>query len=136
MSKARCQRRETAVFQYVMRRLLLAVPMLLGAMSMVFFAMRVLPGDPCTALMGDQATRDALQDCVRDLGLERPVVVQERPALARGGRSGSALGALAQFLPDDRADVGGEIGNMPTVAPLPGPEQGILDRVFKILGGH
>jgi len=64
------------VFQYVMRRLLLAVPMLLGAMSMVFFAMRVLPGDPCTALMGDQATRDALQDCVRDLGLERPVVVQ------------------------------------------------------------
>jgi len=28
------------------------------------------------ALMGDQATRDALQDCVRDLGLDRPVVVQ------------------------------------------------------------
>src|SRR5438093_2332009 len=59
-----------------MRRLLLAVPMLLGAMSIVFFAMRVLPGDPCMALMGDQATRDALKDCVRDLGLDRPVVVQ------------------------------------------------------------
>jgi len=59
-----------------MRRLLLAVPMLLGAMSIVFFAMRVLPGDPCMAMMGDQATRDALKDCVRDLGLDRPVVVQ------------------------------------------------------------
>ena len=44
------------MLQYAMRRLLLAVPMLLGAMSMVFFAMRVLPGDPCTAMMGDQAT--------------------------------------------------------------------------------
>jgi hypothetical protein len=50
--------------------------MLLGAMSIVFFAMRVLPGDPCMAMMGDQATRDALKDCVRDLGLARPVVVQ------------------------------------------------------------
>ena len=50
------------MLQYVMRRLLLAVPMLLGAMSIVFFAMRVLPGDPCIALMGDQATRDALKE--------------------------------------------------------------------------
>ncbi len=64
------------MFQYVVRRLLLAVAMLLGAMSIVFFAMRILPGDPCMALMGDQATRDALKDCVRDLGLDRPVVVQ------------------------------------------------------------
>jgi ABC-type dipeptide/oligopeptide/nickel transport system permease component len=59
-----------------MRRLLLAVPMLLGAMSIVFFAMRVLPGDPCMAMMGDQATSDALKDCTRHLGLDRPVVVQ------------------------------------------------------------
>ena len=36
--------------QYVLRRLLVAVPMLLGAMSIVFFAMRVLPGDPCVAM--------------------------------------------------------------------------------------
>ena len=64
------------MLQYAMRRLLLAVPMLLGAMSIVFFAMRVLPGDPCMAMMGDQATKEALQDCVRDLGLDRPVVVQ------------------------------------------------------------
>jgi len=50
--------------------------MLLGAMSIVFFAMRILPGDPCMAMMGDEATREALQDCVRNLGLDRPLVVQ------------------------------------------------------------
>src|SRR5213596_22524 len=60
------------MFQYVLRRLLLAVPMLLGAMSIVFFAMRVLPGDPCVAMMGDQATTEALADCTRNLGLHRP----------------------------------------------------------------
>jgi len=50
--------------------------MLLGAMSIVFFAMRILPGDPCIAMMGDEATSEALRDCVRNLGLDRPLIVQ------------------------------------------------------------
>ena len=61
---------------YVVRRLFIGVPMLLGAMSIVFFAMRVLPGDPCVAMMGDEATKEALADCTRNLGLDRPLVVQ------------------------------------------------------------
>src|ERR687897_2957941 len=64
------------MFQYVLRRLLIAVPMLLGAMSIVFFAMRILPGDPCMAMMGDQATTEALADCTKNLGLHRPLAVQ------------------------------------------------------------
>jgi ABC-type dipeptide/oligopeptide/nickel transport system permease component len=62
--------------QYVLRRVLIAVPMLLGAMSIVFFAMRVLPGNPCMAMMGDQATTEALADCTKNLGLSRPLAVQ------------------------------------------------------------
>ena len=64
------------MLKYVVRRLLVAVPMLLGAMSIVFFAMRILPGDPCVAMMGDQATTEALADCTRNLGLHRPLAVQ------------------------------------------------------------
>jgi ABC-type dipeptide/oligopeptide/nickel transport system permease component len=41
--------------------------MLLGAMSLVFFAMHVLPGDPCMAMLGDQATGQALSDCMQQL---------------------------------------------------------------------
>ncbi len=64
------------MFQYVLRRLLVAVPMLLGAMSIVFLAMRILPGDPCVAMMGDQATTEALADCTKNLGLNRSLAVQ------------------------------------------------------------
>src|ERR687891_569542 len=64
------------MLQYVLRRFLVAVPMLLGAMSLIFFAMRILPGDPCVAMMGDQATSAALADCTKNLGLHRPLVVQ------------------------------------------------------------
>ena len=82
------------MFQYVLRRLLVAIPMLLGAMSIVFFAMRILPGDPCMAMMGDQATTEALADCTKNLGL--------RPAAGRAVRGlPLALGAvrLRQVLP-------------------------------------
>ena len=64
------------MISYALRRILVAIPMLLGAMSIVFFAMRVLPGDPCVAMMGDQATTEALADCTKNLGLNRPLVVQ------------------------------------------------------------
>ncbi|HUF90913.1 MAG TPA: ABC transporter permease [Candidatus Limnocylindria bacterium] len=64
------------MFKYAVRRLLVAVPMLIGAMSIVFFAMRILPGDPCMAMMGDQATTEALADCSHNLGLHRPLAVQ------------------------------------------------------------
>jgi ABC-type dipeptide/oligopeptide/nickel transport system permease component len=64
------------MFQYLVRRLVIAVPMLLGAVSIVFFAMRILPGDPCVAMMGDQATTEALADCTKNLGLDRPLAVQ------------------------------------------------------------
>src|SRR4030095_3721688 len=61
------------MFQYVLRRLLIAIPMLLGGRSIVFVAMRILPGDPCVAMMGDQATSGALADCYKNLGLNRPL---------------------------------------------------------------
>jgi len=64
------------MFKYALRRLMVAVPMLLGAMSIVFFAMRILPGDPCIAMMGAEATTAALADCTRNLGLDRPLIVQ------------------------------------------------------------
>ncbi len=64
------------MLQYAIQRLLIAVPVLLGAMTIVFFAMRVLPGDPCIAMMGDEATKEALADCTRALGLNRPLHVQ------------------------------------------------------------
>src|SRR5881628_1068362 len=74
------------MLQYVLRHLFVAVPMLLGAMSIVFFAMRILPGDPCVAMMGDQATTAALAGCTKNLGLNRPLAVQYTDYLWRSVR--------------------------------------------------
>src|SRR5215510_10377853 len=62
--------------QYIARRILVAIPMLIGAMSIVFFATHGSAGSTRMAMMGDQATKEALADCSKNLGLDRPLVVQ------------------------------------------------------------
>jgi ABC-type dipeptide/oligopeptide/nickel transport system permease component len=57
-------------------RLLQLVPTTVGALVLVFFLMRVLPGDPAAAMLGTNATPQAVADLRSQLGLDRPVVVQ------------------------------------------------------------
>jgi peptide/nickel transport system permease protein len=60
--------------KYVIRRLLLSVPVLLLSSLIVFGLMRVMPGDALTALMGESGNVSAkdLQKLRKDLGLDRP----------------------------------------------------------------
>ncbi|HEX9420560.1 MAG TPA: ABC transporter permease, partial [Methylomirabilota bacterium] len=63
---------------YVIRRLLLSVPVLLLSSLIVFGLMRVMPGDALTALMGESGNVSAkdLQKLRVELGLDRPYVEQ------------------------------------------------------------
>jgi ABC-type dipeptide/oligopeptide/nickel transport system permease component len=61
---------------YVARRLLLAVPTLLVVSFIVFAAVRVAPGDPAAAMAGLDAPREVVEEIRRELGLDRPLIVQ------------------------------------------------------------
>jgi ABC-type dipeptide/oligopeptide/nickel transport system permease component len=62
--------------EFLIRRLLLAVPTLLLAMTAVFLLARVVPGDPALVILGDQASLEALQALRRRLGLDLPLTEQ------------------------------------------------------------
>jgi len=62
--------------QYTVRRLLLAVPTLLGVTLLVFSMVRMLPGDPAQAMAGVHATREYVEQVRRTLGLDQPLHVQ------------------------------------------------------------
>ncbi len=66
------------MYKYVIRRLLLSVPVLLLSSLIVFGLMRVMPGDALTALMGESGNVSAkdLQKLRVELGLDRPYVEQ------------------------------------------------------------
>ena len=52
------------MFNYAMRRILQSIPILLIVLTLVFFVVRVLPGDPATAALGDYASKDAINACL------------------------------------------------------------------------
>ena len=58
---------------YVIRRLLAAIPTLLAVLTLVFLIVRVVPGNPAIAILGDQATPAAVAALDHKLGLDKPV---------------------------------------------------------------
>jgi peptide/nickel transport system permease protein len=62
--------------EYLMRRLLLMIPTLLGVTLVVFLMMRLIPGDPVTNMMGENYSEKDAQELRHELGLDQPVVVQ------------------------------------------------------------
>ncbi|MDE0908009.1 MAG: ABC transporter permease [SAR324 cluster bacterium] len=67
------------MYQYILKRILLMIPTLFGAAALVFFLLRLIPGDVCelrlagTGLYADQETIDICRD---NLGLNEPAIVQ------------------------------------------------------------
>lgn len=61
---------------FITRRTLLAIPVLIGIVIVVFFLIRAIPGDPCTAILGEQASPEACARFNEANGLNEPTVVQ------------------------------------------------------------
>jgi len=61
---------------FLTRRLLAAVPTVLGVMAVVFLVIHLIPGDPASAMLGENATTQQLVETRHLLGLDRPLPVQ------------------------------------------------------------
>ena len=105
---------------HVLRRLLLAVPLLVVVSFLVFALVASFPGDPCRERLGQHVSEEALARCRAELGLDRPF-------LARYGR----------FLADAvRLDFGrdfrtGEPVGRTIVETLPAPKVSPFPAVFQ-----
>jgi peptide/nickel transport system permease protein len=64
------------MLRYVVRRLLLLVPILLGVSILVFAWIHALPGSPAQSLLGERATPALVQAYQAKYGLDRPIPVQ------------------------------------------------------------
>jgi peptide/nickel transport system permease protein len=64
------------MLRYVVRRLLLLVPILLGVSLLIFFWIRALPGNPATALLGERSTPALVREYKQRYGLDKPLPVQ------------------------------------------------------------
>lgn len=71
---------------YIVRRVLISLPILFLVITLVFFAFQLIPGDPARMYAGEQATLEVLERVRQDLGLDRPVLVQYISYLKRLAR--------------------------------------------------
>jgi len=64
------------VSAFLSRRLVLAVPTLIGVVLAVFTLMEIIPGDPASVFLGDNATEESIESLRHELGLDRPLPVR------------------------------------------------------------
>lgn len=88
---------------YIIRRLLVAIPTLLIVLSLVFLLVRVAPGDPATAVLGQQASQEAIRNLRTKMGLDKPLWQQYL-----GYLNGLIHGNLGKSL-ISRKSIGGQV---------------------------
>ena len=64
------------MLRFIVRRLLLLVPILVGLSLLVFFWIRALPASPAVSLLGERATPETIAQIERQYGLDKPVYIQ------------------------------------------------------------
>lgn len=64
------------MIQYIIRRTLSAIPVLFGILLVTFVLARVIPGDPCRAILGEKATKAVCDRFISEHGLDKPLYTQ------------------------------------------------------------
>jgi len=74
------------MLNYLIKRLLSTIPVLLGISLLLFFMLRLLPGDPAQVLAGQMASPQEIENIRHQLGLDRPIYEQYAKYLSRLAR--------------------------------------------------
>ncbi|MCZ6629427.1 MAG: ABC transporter permease, partial [SAR324 cluster bacterium] len=82
---------------YMMRRLLWTLPIMLGVLTLVFFLIHMIPGDPVELMLGEYALPADRELMREQLGLNRPIPLQYAEYLKN-----TLSGDLGQSLPNRR----------------------------------
>ena len=99
--------------RYLIRRLLLTIPVLLGVATLVFSLIHFIPGDPAQAMLGEGAAPEDVAQLRQRLGLDRPLLVQYGSFL-----QGLVRGDLGVSLRNDQPVLQQILERMPATAEL------------------
>lgn len=64
------------MLRYIIKRLAMLIPVLLGMVLIVFSLIHFIPGNPAQVMLGQQASKEAIAALTKELGLDRPLPIQ------------------------------------------------------------
>jgi peptide/nickel transport system permease protein len=67
---------EFPMLKFILKRLGLLIPTLFGVVTLVFLMIALSPGDPAQVMLGERASKDKVEKLRKDLGLDKPMIVQ------------------------------------------------------------
>jgi ABC-type dipeptide/oligopeptide/nickel transport system permease component len=100
--------------RYLVRRLLLTIPVLLGVATLVFALIHLVPGDPAQAMLGEGASQEEVQRLRTSLGLDRPLLAQYTAFL--GGLVRGDLGTSFRYNTPVTTQITARLGNTAKLA--------------------
>ena len=65
------------MWKFIVKRLIMLIPVLIGVTLLVFLILQLAPGDPAKVILGEQATPEQIQELRDSLGLNDPVLVPD-----------------------------------------------------------
>ncbi|MGL4392934.1 MAG: ABC transporter permease, partial [Fusobacteriaceae bacterium] len=68
---------------YILKRFLMLIPVLIGVSFLVFTIMALTPGDPAQLILGENAPKESIEKLREDMGLNRPFIVQYGSFISR-----------------------------------------------------
>ena len=110
--------------RFIIRRLLVTIPVLIGIVFIVFVLARVVPGDPCRAVLGERATDAVCDAFITRYGLDKAIIpglfkanhavefhIEQIPTTLLDNQFVAYLGQLAQDSEMEAADDGSAARN-------------------------
>ena len=64
------------MLKYTIRRMIYVLPTLWAVVTFVFFLIRIVPGGPAVAALGSYATEESIRQLEKQMGLDKPILVQ------------------------------------------------------------
>jgi peptide/nickel transport system permease protein len=64
------------MYRYAIRRIVAAIPVIFGVLLVAFILGRIIPGDPCKAMLGEKATAEVCERFMAEKGLDQPIPIQ------------------------------------------------------------
>lgn len=64
------------MLRYVFKRIIALLPVILGVTFIVFFVLKMAPGDPVKIMLGEQATPEQIAQLKKEMGLDQPLLIQ------------------------------------------------------------
>jgi len=61
---------------YILTRIILSIPMIFIILTIIFVVLRILPGNPVTAMLGPKAPPEVVKSMEAQLGLDKPIIIQ------------------------------------------------------------